>query len=190
MSLIVGKFNNYVEISRYSNLLYDGEIGDVSISSEFGDEFPRAAQIHIKLDSKQTGSMTLTGSTSEEIAFANVKHAKTNELFMSLTSVCISDELEGTMKIEALDEQGNKVQKLAYKDFCMGFYNPSPSSVVLSLYGIVSEGAGSLLVDKDVEVMPMDKITIDQIEKEFDIIKIAEHNDQYGLSDYKQIFLK
>lgn len=190
MSKIVGKFNNYVEISRYSNLLYEGEIMDTDIWYEFGDEFPREAMIHVTLDSKQTGTMTLSGSTTEEISFDNRLFAKSDSLYSSLTSICFSDELEGIVTIKIMDEQGNKVQKLAYQDFAMGFYNPSPAAARLVYYGVTLNGSGSLLLDKDIDVQMMDKISIDDIENPFEIIKISDHHDQYGLLDYKEIFLK
>ena len=56
MTVKAGTFNNYVEISRYSNILYSGKVGNISLHSEFGDEFPETAQVEVELDSKQTGT--------------------------------------------------------------------------------------------------------------------------------------
>lgn len=192
MSLIEGIFNNYVEVRRYSEILYQGEIIEANLHNEFGDEFPREGQIHVVLDSKQTGTLYLNGSTTETLSFDNRKHAKSTALFDSLAGVTPSVELDGIMTIKVNDEQGNPVQLLVFEESTMGDFNEITNDARLDNIGIRPDWQGNLQVNSDFDVVLGDELSVETqsgMSRNYEVVDVRTMRNR-GQDLYKDVFLK
>jgi hypothetical protein len=189
MALLEGTFNNFAEISRYTKVLYEGEVGDRDLHSQYGDDFTSSAKIRITLDSKQTGSVYLTGSTTETVTFANKLVKESSALFDSLEGLCTSG-LTGTMKVELYDEMGSKASKLFYQQVEYCDYEEISNEDRLHNVGILSEWQAKIRLGDRVDVLNKDIINIDFDEtKSYEVTQVLpiRHN---GIIQYKECYLK
>jgi len=144
-----GIFNHEVSIHRYSSVLYDGTVAETTISADPSEE----ALIRVTLDSPQTGTISLVGSTVETLAFDDSEYAESTALFTSLSGVTPSC-LSGEMRIAAFDEAGEPVQNLNYIGKTHGHFAPKDNRQYLQLAGTAKDFAGMLFLpaDADIEV--------------------------------------
>ena len=118
------------EIRRYTNVLYNGNVGTVSIKPNPSAE----AIIMVTLDSAQTGSIYLNGNTTETLTFSADDIQKSTSLFTTLNGVTPAS-LSGNMKIECFDESNIPVRNLEDKFHVYGYFKVKSNEEILKLEG-------------------------------------------------------
>lgn len=189
MSLVEGAFNNIAEIHRYSDIIFEGEVGNIDIYNEYSDSFSASARIRITLDSKQTGAVLLTGSTSETVTFTNRNVAESVEFYDSISSACFTDDLSGSANMVLLDEQNSKIENLVYQgqEFCN--FEEITNEERLRLLGSTTDWQARMEIGSDADIELRDRVYIDDIEDVYQVIKIITHRDK-GLPQFKECILK
>lgn len=189
MGLADGVFNNFAGISRYTKVLYEGEVGDIDLHSDYGDEFTSPAKIRITLDSKQTGSVYLTGSVNETVTFANKLIKESSALFESLEGICTSG-ITGSMKVELYDEMGSKASKLYYNQTEYCDYEEISNEDRLRNVGILPDYVLKMRLGSEVDVQNKDVINLDMdVTKSYEVTQVLpiRHN---GVIQHKECYLK
>lgn len=122
--------NELVEIKRYTNVLYDGIIDEVSIKPNPAKE----SLILITLNSAQSGTIYLNGSTVETLTYTSDISKRSTNLFTTLSGVTPAS-LSGYMKIQTFDEANVDVRNLVTKYTIYGYFRTKTNMEVLKLPG-------------------------------------------------------
>jgi hypothetical protein len=176
-------FNDTIEIYRYTSILYSGDIEDVEIPVNPADD----ALIRVTLDSAQTGSIYLSGSTTETLSFDNSDHAESRFLFTALSGITPSG-LSGGITIEAYNEAGEPVLNLTHIEDAIGHFAPKDNSQCLLPAGMGRKFNAMLFVGEDVNIITGDIVKVDREEGEFTVNKcVTVHG--LGTQSHKEIIL-
>lgn len=136
-----------MRVCRYSEVLYEGDIDEVDI----GNNPERESHLRIKLNSAQTGTIYLNGSTVETLTYSSSKAEQSVELFTSLSGVTPAS-LSGTMTITAWDESGSPVETLSEIETVYGYFRPVSNMMRLKMEGMRADYHAILHVNQDANI--------------------------------------
>lgn len=144
--------NELMEIKQYSNVLYNGAVVAVTTIQPNTE-----CILTITLDSSQTGSVYITGSTTETVAFTSDLSAKSSNLFTSITGVSPIG-LSGYMTITANSEDNVPVNNLILKESFYGYFKVKTNKDILMNPGTITKFDAYLYTEGEVNIANNDII--------------------------------
>ncbi len=144
--------NELIDVWRYSYKLYSGSaVNAVAIGINPSAE----ALIKVTLDSAQTGTLYLNGSTTEILTFTASSLEKSVNLFTTLSGVTPSG-LTGNMNIECFDESNDPVRSLIYMNSIYGYVKWSKDEIIPTETGLRTNHFIQLFTSEDVDIQNED----------------------------------
>jgi hypothetical protein len=177
--------NNVVDIFRYSDIIYQGEVAaGITIQTDPESE----AILTIELDSAQTGTVYLRGSTTETVTFTATDQGRSASVYTTLAGVTPAS-LTGIMTIKAENEAGEPVRNLNFQTQVMGVLRPVKFEQRMRMPGYEDNELYKLYVDRDTDIIEGDILEIDDGEQ----LEVKEATPIYGIDGietHKQIMLR
>jgi len=145
-----------LKIYRDSNVLYEGNIMQ---TLKINNQPARESKIQVKLNSSQSGTIYLRGSTVETLTFSSNQFKRSKSLFTSLAGVTPSG-LSGNMTITAWNEQNEPVNNSLFVDTGFGSFESKTGKEVLRNYGMDYEYSGILYCQEGLNIQIDDRVII------------------------------
>ena len=186
MSVMSSAFTYELFLKRYSDELYKGQVGTISVQT---DPF-ESARIEISFDDAQTGTAVLAGTCNETVSFAGHEAKMSVNYFTELTSVTTSG-LTGTMTIKAMIGEGSPVSLLTHQEYFSGLMIPLTDAYKLENPGYDNSWQAILYCETNVDIQLQDMVVKqdDPDLTEHEVIKRLEVPLQ-GDPDYYKIILR
>ena len=186
MSRFTTTFNQTFHLNRYSDILYKGEVIETSIQIDPME----SARIEIELDTAQTGSIYLVGSTTECLSFADIFGVQSTNYFTALNGLTPSG-LTGIMTVKAKTGDGSPVSRLAFETSFFGDMKQVDGTVSLEKEGMVLKDQWFMLCDSDVDITIGDIVynELDPLQKSYEVTKCVSVQID-GMDDHKKIVLR
>jgi len=186
-SILDAGFNQRFHLNRYTDVIYKGAVGNISVQVDPFEE----ARLQVTLDSAQTGSLRLVGSSTETLTYANIEGQISSNYFTTISSVDSVSGLSGNMTIKAMIGQGSPVKNLLFQTSFRGFMFPIDESYKLENQGYDKSWQAILYCSSDVDIQRMDRITDEgnPDSPEYEVVEKITSSLR-GSSDHYKIILR
>lgn len=187
VSVLDACLNQRFHLNRYTDIIYEGAIGGISVQV---DPF-ESSRLQVTLDSVQTGSLRLVGSSTETLTYSAIAGQMSSNYFTTLASVDTVSGLSGNMTIKAMIGQGSPVKNLMFNRSFRGVILPIDGSYKLENPGYDESWRSVLYCDADLDIQLMDRITneSDPDSPEYEVVEKVISPVQ-GRSDHFKIILR
>ena len=178
--------NDEIHVYRKSsNIVYEGELIERKINVE-----PESSSLfQVELDSAQTGTLFIYGSSSETLTFSNIKSQESVNSYTLLEGMTPSS-LSGEITFKAVNVGGEFISETDRVSSFNGMYAEKTTGQYFKLYGMDAKFRGIIFAPYDVDVLIGDLIKIDRVDMDgyYEVEEIYEPR-LFGRTQHKEIIL-
>lgn len=170
-----------------TNEFWKGKLVERSI----GKEVESAVYLQFELETAQTGTLFLYGTTTETVSFSNSKFGLSENSYSSLDGITPSS-LTGTVTMTATNSSGETIlEDLKFIKTVKGTYTSKTTGQYFKLYGMDQNFSGIVNFDGDTDIRLHDFIKIERLDTDehFEVDLIVEPRFM-GQAQHKQAILK
>jgi hypothetical protein len=153
MTVMSSGFNNRFHLNRYTDELYKGQVGSVSVQA---NPF-QSARIQIEFADAQNGTATLAGTCNEVVTFTGHKGRNSVNYYTELDTI-VTSGLTGTMTVTSMIGQGSPIKNLEFQESFYGHMVPLTDAYKLENPGYDESWQAILYCDIDVDIRLKDMV--------------------------------